>query len=116
MEFDSIFQSRQTVSRDISNQAREFHQQLTDLIKEPVNNQSITLSPDLWTDRYKQLSYLGITATFIDFNLKFRKLVLCCRCFPVDLPKTGENISKVRKQSLMKNATCLTNFRSSKKK
>ena len=97
MDLQSIFQSRQTVSRCIKSQAQQYREQLTELIKEPIKNQSLAVSPDLWTDRYHQLSYLGVTVTFVDLNLQFRKFILCCRSFPVELTKTDENISNVRK-------------------
>ena len=61
-----MFQSRQTVSRYITSQAPQYREQLTELIKEPIQSQSLALSSDVWTDRYRQLSYLGVTATFVD--------------------------------------------------
>ena len=103
MDLQSIFQSRQTVSRCITSQAQQYREQLIELIKEPIKNQSLAVSPDLWTDRYRQLSYLGVTVTFVDLNLQFRKFILCCRSFPVELTKTGENISKVRKLNPVRN-------------
>ncbi|CAM4824909.1 unnamed protein product [Rotaria magnacalcarata] len=57
-------------------------------------------TPLMWTDRYRQLSYLGVTVTFVDLHLCFRKFTLCCRSFPVELAKTGENVSKVLKEEL----------------
>lgn len=76
-------------------QAQQYREQLIELIKEPLKSHSLTLSPDMWSERYRQLSYLGVTVTFVDSNLHFRKFTLCCRSFPVELTKTGENISKV---------------------
>ena len=40
----------------------------------------------MWTDPYRQLSYLGVTATFVDLNLHSRKFrLLYCRSFPIEL-------------------------------
>ena len=47
-------------------------------------------------DTYRQISYLGNTVTFVDVNLHFHKFAVSYRNFPVDLSKTGENMSKVR--------------------
>lgn len=96
MNLESLFQSRQTVSRCITDQAGTYREQLAELIKEPVDNHSLTVSPDMWSDKYRQVSYLGASVTFIDSQLHFRKFTLCCRNFPVELAKTGENVSKVR--------------------
>ncbi|CAF1433590.1 unnamed protein product [Rotaria sordida] len=100
MDLDSLFQSRQTISRSLKNEAQLYREQISELIKEPVENQALTAAPDIWTDRYRQLSYLGVTVTFIDLSQQFKKLTLCCRNFPVDLAKTGENISKILKEEL----------------
>ncbi|CAF2126324.1 unnamed protein product [Rotaria magnacalcarata] len=54
MDLESLFQSRQTISRGITNQAQLYREQLMELIKEPVQNQSLTASPYMWTDRYRQ--------------------------------------------------------------
>ncbi|CAF4794284.1 unnamed protein product [Rotaria sp. Silwood1] len=102
MDLDSLFQSRQTISRSITNLAQNYREQLIDVMKEPIKSGSITLSPDMWNDKFRQLSYLGVTATFTDINLKFKKFTLCCRSFPVELAKTGDNISKVLKEELDK--------------
>ncbi|CAF1049622.1 unnamed protein product [Adineta steineri] len=102
MDVQSLFQSRQTVSRCIVDQAQYYRQQLSDIIREPLDNHCVTLSPDMWSDKFRQLSYLGVTATFIDINMKFKKFTLCCRSFPVELRKTGENISKVLKEEFDK--------------
>ena len=73
-----MFQSRQTVSRCTTSQAQQYREQFTELIKEPIKSQSSAVSPDMWTDRYRQLSYLGATSTFADLNLHFRKFISCC--------------------------------------
>ncbi|CAF4243620.1 unnamed protein product, partial [Rotaria magnacalcarata] len=44
MDLESLFQSQQTISRDITNQAQLYKEQLMELIKEPVQNQSLTNS------------------------------------------------------------------------
>ncbi|CAF4342887.1 unnamed protein product [Rotaria sp. Silwood2] len=58
MDLDSLFQSRQTVSRSSKNEAQLYQEQIRELIKEPVKNQALTAVPYMWTDRYRQLSYL----------------------------------------------------------
>ncbi len=103
IDLESLFQSRQTVSRCITDQTQNYREQLVDLIKEPVKSRSLTLSPDMWNDKFRQLSYLGVTATFIDRNLKLKKFTLCCCSFPVELTKMGDNISKVRIFSSVRN-------------
>ncbi|CAF3326372.1 unnamed protein product [Rotaria sp. Silwood2] len=102
MDLDSLFQSRQTLSRCIAKEAQWCREQLIEIIKEPIQSQSVTVSPDMWCDHYRQISYLGVTVTFVDINLKFRKFTMSCRNFPVDLAKTGENVSKILTEELKK--------------
>jgi hypothetical protein len=54
MELQSLFQSRQTVSRCIADQAQQYREQLPKLIKEPFENQSLTIPPGMWSDPYRQ--------------------------------------------------------------
>lgn len=96
MDLECLFQSLQTISRSLTNEAQIYREQIIELIKEPFNAPALTASPDMWTDRFRQLSYLGVTVTFVNLQQQFKKITLCCRNFPVELAKTGENVSKVR--------------------
>ncbi|CAF1591790.1 unnamed protein product [Rotaria magnacalcarata] len=100
MDLESLFQSRFTISRALKSEAQLYREQITELIKEPLIAHALTASPDMWTDRFRQLSYLGVTVTFVDSTEQIKKLTLCCRNFPVDLSKTGEHISKILKEEL----------------
>ncbi|CAF1262162.1 unnamed protein product [Rotaria sordida] len=60
MDIETLFQSRQTISRSIIDQAHHYRVELTELIKESIQNKSLTISPDMWSDRYRQISYLDL--------------------------------------------------------
>ncbi|CAF1299499.1 unnamed protein product [Rotaria sordida] len=100
MDIETLFQSRQTISRSIIDQAHHYRVELTELIKESIQNKSLTISPDMWSDRYRQISYLGLTVTYVDLHLKYYKFSMSCRDFPVELSKAGENISKILKEEM----------------
>jgi hypothetical protein len=51
----------------------------------------LSISPDFWCDKYKQISYLGVTAVIVDEDYKFYTLDLFCKQFQGG-EKTAENI------------------------
>ncbi|CAF1416115.1 unnamed protein product [Rotaria magnacalcarata] len=71
------------------------------LLKEPYTNECLTISPDLWSDKYKQISYLGVSVTFVDEFHKFVTFDLFCKPFP-ETEKTGENILNVLEDEMKK--------------
>jgi hypothetical protein len=86
--------SRYTISRNIHSVAEETRARFKELLSEPLKNDDVTLSPDLWTDRFRQISYLGITATLIDSSYQYKTITLCCTEF-TENEKTANNIEKV---------------------
>ena len=60
--------------------------ELTDELK-------ISFTSDLWTDQYKQISYLTITAHWINSEWELVSSVLCTQEFDATKKKTGDNIN-----------------------
>jgi hypothetical protein len=54
----------------------------------------VTVCPDLWTDPYRQISYLGIFVCFTNDKYQFLTYDLCCSPF-VENDKTAPNIIAV---------------------
>ena len=73
---------------------------------EPLESQTITVSPDLWTERYRQVTYLGITLCFTDKEFQFSTYDLCC-CPFIEDDKTAENIIVVSSLSLLEHYSFL---------
>lgn len=93
-----------TVSRAVKARAKSerelVKQQLNQVIQDGYR---ISFTADMWTEQYKQISYLTITAHWIDDNWELRSQVLCTDEFDATLKKTGDNIKaaiKVELQSL----------------
>jgi len=55
---------------------------------------SLTLSPDLWSDKYNSSSYLGITCTIIDSNFCYSTFDLAMHKY-TEPDKKSENIAIV---------------------
>jgi hypothetical protein len=65
------------------------YDQLSSLLRSSVT--SIHLTTDLWTAKSRH-GYLGVTATWLSSDFKFREVLLSCEHLPY--PHTGEVISE----------------------
>ncbi len=75
--------------------ADDYREELRDLLKEPYESGCICVSPDMWCDPYKQISYMGISIAFTDKHYVFKSLDLCCEPY-LQSDHTAENILVVR--------------------
>ena len=66
------------------------------MLKEPFENEAICISPDMWSDRHKQLSYLGLSCSFVDADYHYRAVDLCCRPY-YEVGHSADNILAVRR-------------------
>jgi hypothetical protein len=83
--------SANTTSSHIAKLADEYRCQIREQLIEPLSKQAVTICPDIWTDSYRQISYLGISVCFTDENYQFKTYDLCC--YPFDeTDKSAENV------------------------
>ncbi len=54
----------------------------------------LSISPDMWSDKFKQNSYLGLTAHFVDDNHALHSFILCCEPYN-EIDKHADSIRKV---------------------
>ena len=80
-EFDvkNALRGADVLSDHIFQLADESRSKLRDLLRQPLEAGAICISPDLWSDSHRQISYLGLTATFIDDQFNFNSVELCCK-------------------------------------
>lgn len=87
--------SRTTISREINRQANDIREQLSVKLKMMAGQGVLSISPDLWSDKFKQNSYLGLTAHFVDGDYVLNSIDLCCEPYN-EINKRAESIQKVR--------------------
>jgi hypothetical protein len=75
-----------------------YRQELKQKLLEPYTERAITISPDFWSDPYKQTSYLGLNASIVDADYQLISIDLFCRSFTG--VKSAEAILTVRQFSL----------------
>ena len=58
----------------------------------------LVVSPDLWSDKFKQNSYLDLTAHFVDNDNILHSVDICCEPY-YEIKKRADNVLKVRNET-----------------
>ncbi|CAF1524806.1 unnamed protein product [Adineta ricciae] len=88
-----------TVRNEINRMADEGRKELKQKLIDVAQLGGLCLSPDIWTDNYRKVSYLGTTAHYIDEQYRFHSIDLFCTEFKAKR-KTGDEILKVIEEQL----------------
>ncbi|CAF2915108.1 unnamed protein product [Rotaria sp. Silwood2] len=78
VDVKDVLRSRQTVSRTVNELALKYRLDLKDQLIEPLKSKSVTISPDFWTNKYTQQSFLGVNITFTNHEYGFKSIDLFC--------------------------------------
>lgn len=105
-EIRALIPSPNTISRAVSQFGHILKMGLYDKIVNIVKKTGIALTTDIWTDNFKRISYLVITAHFVDAydgsEPVLRDQILSLIPLSVDEKKTGAYLASVIKQTLQK--------------
>lgn len=93
---DDIISCDRTIKNEIRRLAANERLLLKDRLVEAIKYGGLCISPDIWSDKYRKISYLGATAHFVTKDYKYHSIDLFCTEF-VAKKKSGENIIKVSK-------------------
>ena len=91
IEVNDIRRSRSTVSNHIQVVADFCRASIKIFSEEPYKSGCLSISPDFWCDKYKQICYLGVTAAVVDKDYKYYTFDIFCKQFQ-EYEKTDENI------------------------
>jgi hypothetical protein len=96
-DFDvkNIVRGADTASSHVYSLADEYRSKLKEILKEPFENEAICISPDMWSDSHKQLSYLGLSCSLVDADFYYKTVDLCCRPY-YEVDQSGDNLLSVR--------------------
>ncbi|CAF3919288.1 unnamed protein product, partial [Rotaria sp. Silwood1] len=78
VDVNDLLRSRQTVARTVNELALKYRLDLKDELIEPLKSKSVTISPDFWTNKYNQQSFLGVNITFTNHQYVFKSVDLFC--------------------------------------
>jgi len=91
---DDVLYSGHSTALHVAKLADEYRSKIRQELIEPIEHQALTVCPDLWTDPYRQISYLGISVCFVNDQNQFRFYDLCCSPF-TENDKTAPSIISV---------------------
>ena len=83
-----------TIRNELTKLAALERKELKELLFECVGSGSLSISPDIWTDNYRKIAYLGATAHMVDKGFNYHSIDLFCTEFK-EKKKSAENIVKV---------------------
>ncbi|CAF2132255.1 unnamed protein product [Rotaria magnacalcarata] len=92
-DFDvkNVVRGADVISDHVGSLADKYRTELREILKEPFENEAMCISPDMWSDPHKQLSYLGLSCSFVDANLNYKSVDLCCRPY-YEVDQSGDNL------------------------
>ncbi|CAF3719510.1 unnamed protein product [Adineta steineri] len=95
----SFLSCRKTVTKEIKRVAIVGRNQMKVILISAARERRLSLSPDLWSDGYKKVSYLGCTAQWVDRDWNLCTFELFC--LPYRKPnKTAVNVLQVIEEGL----------------
>ena len=83
---DDVLYSSHSISLHITELADEYRTKVRQKSIEHLENQAVTIGPDLWTNPYRQISYLGIPVCFANDKYQFITYDLFCAPFTEGAP------------------------------
>jgi hypothetical protein len=81
---NDLFRDERAISRHIFSIADAAREQVKAMISDSLKDGSLTICPDYWTDRYKGISYLAVSITFVNGEYTYQAIDLFCRQFEFD--------------------------------
>ncbi|CAF1450309.1 unnamed protein product [Adineta ricciae] len=91
IDVDQVLRGADATAAHVSKLADQHRIRISENLIEPLENEAVTFIPDLWSDPVHQVSYLGVSATFVNDRFEYRSYDLCCSPFEEE-DKTAENI------------------------
>lgn len=89
-----------TVSRNTATAVDGLRAKLLPKLREALREECCAFTSDMWSDKYKHISYLTMTANFITPTWGLRNCMLFISDFPLDKAHTAQNIMEEAATSL----------------
>ena len=93
IDVNEVLRSRHTIACRIYDVTDTYREYIKQKLIEPLKHRAVTICPDFRTDAHKNISYLGLSLTYIDAHYQFFSIDLFCR--PYVGVKSGDLIVKV---------------------
>ncbi|CAF4377479.1 unnamed protein product [Rotaria magnacalcarata] len=91
--------SATTISTNVAKLAHDYRSLIKPILIRQAEWGALTVCPDLWTDNYQNINYLGLTIYFVDSDYKLYSFDLCCSRFN-EVDKTGASVLQALRKQL----------------
>jgi hypothetical protein len=92
---EKILSTRKTVTTELKSSAAIKRDRMKEILLKAASERALILSPDIWSDVYRQQSYLGCTAHWVDDLWTLHSFEIFC--IPFNTPdKKAPSVRKVR--------------------
>ncbi|CAF1438083.1 unnamed protein product [Didymodactylos carnosus] len=91
IDVNDVLRGAHVNSIHIKSLADNYRSKMKEQLKEPYENNCITISPDMWSDKHRKVFYLGAVATYVDTDHQHHAVDLFCRPY-LESDKTADNI------------------------
>lgn len=99
VQYEKILTTRKTVTNEIKSSAATKRNQLKEILVKAASERALILSPDIWSDTYRQQSYLGCTAHWADNLWALQSFEIFC--IPFNTPdKKAPSVRKVKEANI----------------
>ena len=92
---EDLVVTAKTVGNNVGKRAEEYRTLLIPLLQEQAEDGCLCIIPDLWSDKHRKISYIGITCTFVTGKFKFIAIDLCCAEYD-EYDKSGMSLFSVK--------------------
>jgi hypothetical protein len=92
---DDLLSCDRTIRNEVERAAQHERNLLKTKLIAAAEDYRLSISPDIWSDGHRKISYLGATAHFVDENGIFHSIDLICSEFKWK-KKTAVNVLQVR--------------------
>ena len=103
---NDVLPSDRTIKNEVNRMARVEQERLKEDLVATVENRCLSISPDIWQDNHRKISYMGATVHYSDNNYRYYSIDLFCSEFNRG-KKNGENIMKVKTKKRILSFTIL---------
>lgn len=103
-EVDFFLPHRNTVQKNISNHAEKIREKIKKELDAAfgITGAGGAIAIDLWTDPYRQISYLGIVTHYINDNFELCQRIIACKALRSDKKKDANYVLAALKKELEK--------------
>ncbi|CAF1032271.1 unnamed protein product [Adineta steineri] len=99
IDIDDILVSPAALSNNIHKLAEYYRSLIRSVLIDQAESGTLAISPDLWTDKSRNVNYLSLTVYFVATDFELYTIDLCCTPYN-EVDKTGESVLQTIRQQL----------------